>query len=82
MQERLFFRNIPLSNWIEREMVLEEGRDLDQMQVDSIFTTSQLSSDSGRLAISKLLDDFSPSEEEQQHPGAMIPARMAAFGIQ
>ncbi len=61
MQERLFFRNIPLSNWIEREMVLEEGRDLDQMQVDSIFTTSQLASDSGRLAISKLLDDFNPA---------------------
>ena len=25
MQERLFFRNIPLSNWIEHEMVVEEG---------------------------------------------------------
>ena len=24
MQERLFFRNIPLSNWIEHEMVVEE----------------------------------------------------------
>jgi len=63
-------------------MVLEEGRDLDQMQVDSIFTTSQLASDSGRLAISKLLDDFGSQEEEREQPGAMIPARMAAFGIQ
>src|SRR4029077_14921897 len=27
MQERLFFRNIPLSNWIEHEMVVEEGTD-------------------------------------------------------
>ena len=25
MQERLFFRNIPLSNWIEHEMVVEEA---------------------------------------------------------
>src|SRR5215467_5871107 len=31
MQERLFFRNIPLSNWIEHEMLVEEGRDLDQL---------------------------------------------------
>ena len=31
MQERLFFRNIPLSNWIEREMMVEEGRDLDRL---------------------------------------------------
>jgi hypothetical protein len=83
MQERLFFRNIPLSNWIEREMVLEEGRDLDQVQVESLFTTSQLSSDEGRLAISKLLDDFSPMGEEQNEPSSLIPARrMAVFGVQ
>lgn len=81
MQERLFFRNIPLSNWIEREMVLEEGHDLDQMQVDSVFTTAQLSSDNGRLAISKLLDDFGATEEPEEQ-GVLIPARMAAFGAQ
>ena len=83
MQERLFFRNIPLSNWIEREMVLEEGRDLDQVQVESLFTTSQLGTDEGRLAISKLLDDFSPMGEEQEEPASLIPARrMAVFGVQ
>src|SRR3954471_11848713 len=27
MQERLYFRNIPLSNWVEHEMALEEGTD-------------------------------------------------------
>jgi hypothetical protein len=37
MQERLFFRNIPLSNWIEHEMVLEEGLDLDQLPKESVF---------------------------------------------
>jgi len=37
MQERLFFRNIPLSNWIEREMVVEEGTDLDQLPRESVF---------------------------------------------
>ena len=37
MQERLFFRNIPLSNWIEREMIVEEGTDLDQLPKQSVF---------------------------------------------
>jgi uncharacterized protein YqgV (UPF0045/DUF77 family) len=30
-QERIFFRNLPLSNWIEHEMPYEEGADLDQL---------------------------------------------------
>ena len=30
-QERIFFRNIPLSNWIENEMPFEEGADADKM---------------------------------------------------
>jgi hypothetical protein len=30
-QERIFFRNIPLSDWIEREMPLEEGADAEKM---------------------------------------------------
>src|SRR5579863_4585149 len=44
MQERLFFRNIPLSNWIEREMVVEEGTDLDRLPKDSAFTTATIAS--------------------------------------
>jgi hypothetical protein len=31
MQERMFFRNIPLSNWIEHELMLEEGADIDKV---------------------------------------------------
>src|SRR5580693_5477482 len=67
MQERLFFRNIPLSNWIEHEMVVEEGRDLDQLPKESVFSTSTIATSGmptptaipgsnpaeGRLAISK-----------------------------
>lgn len=30
-QERLFFRNIPLTNWIERETAIEEGADRDKV---------------------------------------------------
>ncbi|MGH9660421.1 MAG: hypothetical protein ACRD96_17860 [Bryobacteraceae bacterium] len=38
LQERIFFRNIPLSNWIEHEMTVEEGADLDKLaQTLSVF---------------------------------------------
>ena len=81
MQERLFFRNIPLSNWIEHEMVVEEGRDLDQLPKESVFATSTLNSgNDGRLAVSKLLDEVtrrSPSES-----GALMTARLPVFGAQ
>src|SRR5579862_329407 len=30
LEERIFFRNIPLSNWIEHEIVLQEGEDVDK----------------------------------------------------
>ena len=37
-QERIFFRNIPLSNWVEQEMMIEEGADVDKLaQTMSIF---------------------------------------------
>jgi hypothetical protein len=29
LEERIFFRNIPISNWVEHEIPLEEGADLD-----------------------------------------------------
>jgi len=29
LQERLYFRNIPLSTWVEHEMTIEEGADTD-----------------------------------------------------
>jgi hypothetical protein len=37
-QERLYFRNIPLSNWVEHEMTVEEGSDLEEVaKVTSVF---------------------------------------------
>src|SRR5579863_404072 len=42
-QERIFFRNIPLSNWVEHEMPLEEGVDTEKMaQTMSIFANAAL----------------------------------------
>ena len=49
LQERLFFRNIPLSNWVEHEMVVEEGSDIKSLAKQaSIFATRSLSSDEMR----------------------------------
>lgn len=35
-QERIFFRNIPLSNWVEQEMPIQEGADIDKL-VETMF---------------------------------------------
>jgi hypothetical protein len=52
LQERLFFRNIPLSNWVEHEMLIEEGGDPQGAAKGlSVFTTKSLSEKpSGALA--------------------------------
>jgi hypothetical protein len=43
LQERIFFRNIPLSNWVEHEMVVEEGADVDKLaKTLSIFGSEVL----------------------------------------
>jgi hypothetical protein len=43
MQERIFFRNIPLTSWVERELPLEEGADMDKLaRTMSIFTPDLL----------------------------------------
>jgi hypothetical protein len=43
MQERLFFRNIPLSDWVEHEMVIEVGSDLRRLQEQvSVFGGASL----------------------------------------
>lgn len=37
-QERIFFRNIPLSNWVEQEMQVDEGADIEKLaQTMAIF---------------------------------------------
>ena len=40
-QERIFFRNIPLSNWVEQEMLMEEGADIEKLaQTMAIFNSA------------------------------------------
>jgi hypothetical protein len=41
LQERMFFRNLPLSDWIEHEIVLQDGMDVDRMAQDmTVFDKS------------------------------------------
>ncbi len=42
-QERIFFRNLPLSNWVEQEMPFEEGADIDALaKTMSVFVPELL----------------------------------------
>ncbi len=55
-QERIFFRNIPLSSWVEQEMPIEEGVDAEKMaQTMSIFASVALGELPGGPAVRKLL---------------------------
>ena len=48
MQERLFFRNIPLSDWVNHEMTVEEDSDLQQLaKACSVFGTKTIASGNG-----------------------------------
>lgn len=54
LQERLFFRNLPLSNWVSHEFTVEEGSDIRRLaKACSVFTT-QLLAERGEAA--KLLE--------------------------
>ena len=103
MQERLFFRNIPLSDWVEHEMVVEIGTDLKRLQEQvSVFggaslpagshvglptglmtsSSAGLSSNDGRLPISKLLDNTTVARPASQtRSSSLVPAH-AGFGAQ
>lgn len=51
LQERLFFRNIPLSNWVEHELTIEEGGDLANLtEAASIFTARGLGKGKNKTA--------------------------------
>jgi len=95
MQERLFFRNIPLSDWVEHEMVVEVGSDLKRLQEQvSVFGGASLpagshaglpaglSTNDGRFPISKVLDNTAvvrPAASNRSN--SLIPAH-AVFGAQ
>jgi len=42
-QERIFFRNLPLSSWVEQEMPIEEGADMEKLARSmAVFGVDQL----------------------------------------
>jgi hypothetical protein len=46
LQERMYFRNIPLSDWIEHEIVVEDGADMDRLVQDmTVFDKAVVSID-------------------------------------
>jgi len=81
MQERLFFRNIPLSNWIEHEMIVEEGRELDQIPKESVFSSAALPSQE-RVPVSKFLSEVTMNRQAPSEPVAIVNPRIPAFGAQ
>jgi hypothetical protein len=43
VRERIFFRNIPLSSWVEHEIAIDEGADLDKLaRAVAVFTPEAL----------------------------------------
>lgn len=87
MQERLFFRNIPLSNWIEHEMVVEEGNGQTQLPRESVFGPASVSvgpttqmvappEPQSSVAVARLEDQATPLG-----PMVLTP-HAAAFGAQ
>jgi hypothetical protein len=52
LQERLFFRNIPLSNWVEHEMVIEDGGDIQKLaKACSVFGSRTATGDMAAAAL-------------------------------
>jgi len=51
LQERLFFRNIPLSNWVEHEMIVEDNApEIEQLaRGRSVFGSPKALSDEGAV---------------------------------
>jgi uncharacterized membrane protein YgaE (UPF0421/DUF939 family) len=55
-QERIYFRNIPLSSWVEHEMPIEEGVDAEKMaQTMSVFAQAALLEEAPQVSIRRLL---------------------------
>jgi hypothetical protein len=65
LQERLYFRNIPLSNWIETEMLVESTGD-DLPRLPSSFTTSRnVGGGDGQSSMSRLLEQMGGGSQHE-----------------
>ena len=89
MQERIFFRNIPLSNWIEREMLIEDGQEMRVLASESLFTPAALPTVETPPAIAKLLQEVKsappkpvPYPAPQVVEPVLLTQHATAFGAQ
>jgi hypothetical protein len=95
LQERIFFRNIPLSNWIEREMLVEDGLTAHQLAPESLFTPPALPTAETPMAIAKLLQEVKSAPPKVAHvselpeidapqviDSVMLTQHATAFGAQ
>jgi hypothetical protein len=87
MQERLFFRNIPLSNWIERELIVEEGQDFD-LRGESVFGQQTLGPGSNlpvpvaHVPPQRPEDVVVSAQDSEDTPRSLVSVYMTAFGAQ
>ena len=71
VQERLFFRNIPLSDWVEHELIVEEnGADVPRLAKGRSVFSAQPSSDEGTAVVARLFN----------HNGALATPQFASGG--
>lgn len=71
MQERVFFRNIPLSAWSEHEMLIEDGgasSSPDALPHAAMALVPSLPASESRLPISKRIQDNRHGTENRQEP--------------
>lgn len=67
LQERLYFRNIPLSNWIETEMLVESSGD-ELPRLPSSFSTTRNVGSEGQSSMSRLLEQMGAGQQEAFSP--------------
>ncbi|WP_031495145.1 hypothetical protein [Bryobacter aggregatus] len=85
LQERLYFRNIPLSNWVEHEMVIEDGGDIQKLaKACSVFSTRSVSNESANAAAQLGTQSSSIQMGPPQLAGMMssvAPAKLLAMDV-
>ncbi len=66
MQERLYFRNIPLSNWVEHEMTVEEGCDIKQLASGLSVFNSDNALEEQQKSLTRIFDNVNEASPRSQ----------------
>ncbi len=72
LQERLYFRNLPLSSWVNQEFTVDEGSDLERLARScSLFSTRALPPHAP--GNNRLIESHNPSTETSEASAAPLP---------